>query len=300
MNSFDQSYEVFCKTINDYDLVPEDRENIFIFYSGGKDASLLVDLFLKYKNEVRRDLNISLLTISFPEMIYNSKDPLQRDSVANAIQYWQQKGCTHKMINLPPGIGDHLFNDRPVPCEVCESTKAKIIFDELSKEEYRNALVGIAHTIEDTGGYFSEILYLSGQYHNWMEIRDSNSELFNRIMDLGKRVYPKYIPPAFKTNLIYIKPLIEMEEDLIRNVKQERKYPDIPECCAKIRGDKFRMYKRIVMQGFDWLRDRYKNKPAIYDNMMFKNYRNMLKKYQDIKLIPPIEEIEKLNLKSGI
>lgn len=297
---FEQLFDVFCNTVKKYDLVPADKHKVVIFYSGGKDASLATDLFMEYKNKVRPDITIELLTVKFPEMIYSSSDPTQKQFVKDAIKYWEDKGCTHKWVNLPAGIGDHLFDNEDVPCQVCESVKVKIIYDELTKEEYRDSLVCLAHTVEDISGYFSEIFYIGASSKDWKEMRQENPVLFSRTMELAKRVYPKYQPPAFKTNITYIKPLIEMEEDVIKAVKAERQYPDIPECCAKIRGSKFKMYKRIVMECFDWLRDRYQNEKEVSSNMVFKNYGKMLKRYQDTGLIPTQKEIESFNLKSGI
>lgn len=302
MNSknFQKAYKLFCKTVKDFELIPEERNKVIIFYSGGKDASLLADLFMEYKKTSRPDLEIDLLTVSFPEMVYNSNDPQQKKYVKEAIEYWEKRGCKHKMVGLPEGSGDHLFDNKDVPCEVCESEKTKIIFDELSKDEYRDSLICMAHTVEDICGYFSELFYLTGTYDNWMEVEKINPLLFTRAMELSKRVYPKYNPTAFGTNIIYIKPLIEFEEDFIRAIRDERDYPDIPECCTKIRGEKFKMYKRIGMEGFDWLRNRYKNTPDIYNNMLFKNYRSMVAKHQKMGLIPSVKQIEDMKLKSGI
>lgn len=294
------AYEQFCKTVNDFELVPQNRSKVIICYSGGKDASLLVDLFVMYKNNVRPDLRITLLTASFPEMIYNSNDPEQRKCVKDAIDYWEQRGCTHKMLGLPYGVGDHLFDGKDVPCELCESMKTKIILNELSKDEYSNSLVCSGHTVEDIAGYFLELFYLTGRYENWIEVRDKNPKLFIRAMELSWKVYPKFVLQSNGNNIMNIKPLIELEEDLIKSIKDEGRYIDIPECCAKVRGEKFKMYKRYNMQGLEMLRKRYQSTSEIYDNMIFKSYRNLVRKYKAIGLIPDIKEIEEMNLESKI
>lgn len=193
-----------------------------------------------------------------------------------------------------------MFDGISTPCQVCESTKTKIIFDELSTKKYENSLICMAHTAEDIAGYLSEIFYIGSNYSDWKEMQNNNPVLFSRLIELAKRVYPKYQPNSFKFDITYIKPLIELDEDTIRKVKTEQNYPDIPECCAEIKGNHFQMYKRIVMKCIDWLNNRYKDNQEIHNNLLFKNYRKMLKKYKDIGLIPDITEIEKMNLKSGI
>ncbi len=302
MNSknYQKAYAFFCETINKYDLFPQDRTKVVIFFSGGKDASLLSDLLVEYKQNSRPNLTITLLTAAFPEMIYNSEDLRQREHVTETIKYWEERGCTHKMVETPEGIGDHLFDNQDVPCEICEKTKTKILFNELLKDEYRDSIVCQALTVEDIAGYLLEIFYLTGKYANWQELQAKNPKLFIRAMELCWKVYPKYAPQVHDTNIINCKPLIEFEEDLIRLIRNENKYPEIPEYCSDIRGEKFKMYKRFSMQGFDQLRSRYKNSSEIYDNLIFRDYQAILKRYQDMGLIPTVKEIENMKIEARL
>ena len=93
------AYKIFFNTMKDFDLGSEDKNKVYIFYSGGKDASILTDLFLKYKEEERNDLQITLLTVRFPEMIYNSADSQQRGLIKTAIKYWKKKELSTNGLN---------------------------------------------------------------------------------------------------------------------------------------------------------------------------------------------------------
>ena len=47
----------FINTLERYDLIPQNKNRIYIFYSGGKDASSLADLMLWYKQKIRQIWN---------------------------------------------------------------------------------------------------------------------------------------------------------------------------------------------------------------------------------------------------
>jgi len=126
---------------------------------------------------------------------------------------------------------------------------------------------------------------------------ESEPDLFNRVLVLAKRVYPKYRPQNL--GVTYIKPLIELNETLIRDYVNLKKIPLIPECCAEKRGPKFRIYKRSVMDGLDWLEKRYQ-KEVFRKNFLYKNYRQLINFFQNTGLLPSVEEIEAMGLQSGI
>lgn len=290
-------YNRFTTTINRFELIPRDKKRVFIFYSGGKDASALASLFLKYKEMERPDLEIGLITVLFPEIVYKSSESEQIRLLNQAFEHWKNKGYSHRLMDLPKDIGDNLFDNKDVPCEVCEEVKTKLIFDELSLPYYNNSLICMAHTLEDIIGYLIEIQLIAGSYSSWKEIFKSDIELFNRIAILAKRVYPKYKPQNM--NITYIKPLIELNEPLIKNYVDHKEIPLIPECCADKKGPQFRMYKRTVMDGLNWLEKRYKQ-DAFCNKFIYKNYEKVITFYNNAHLLPPIEEIEALGLKSGI
>ena len=287
----------FINTLDRYDLIPQNKNKIFIFYSGGKDASILADLMLWYRQKIRPDLELTLLTVMFPEIVYKSPDPEQARAVDEALDYWKYKGYRIRLIDLPEGIGDHLFEGKETPCEVCEKVKNKIFFDELSKPDYDGSLVCLAHTLNDIVGYLSEIQFIAGSYSSWRNLMESNTDLFNRVLVLAKRVYPKYEPNNLQVT--YIKPLIELEEKEIKHNVILRDLPLIPELCAEKRGPRYKIYKRFVMEGLDWLDKRYARE-SFHGKLLFKNYSRLLDFFNNTYLLPPVEEIQKMGLLSGI
>lgn len=290
-------YSKFKNTVVRYDLIPKNKNRIFIFYSGGKDASTLADLMLRYRQTERPDLELTLLTVLFPEIVYKSSEPVQVRLVNEAFDYWENRGYHIRLVDLPDGIGDHLFEGKDTPCEVCENVKTKIIFEELSKPDYEESLVCMAHTLNDIVGYLSEIQFIAGSYSSWRNIMESNPDLFNRVLVLAKRVYPKYQPNNLRVT--YIKPLIELQEKEIKQYGMLRDLPLIPEVCAEKRGPKFRIYKRTVMDGLVWLDKRYA-KESFYDRLLFSNYSRLLNFYNNTYLLPPVEEIQAMGIQSGI
>ena len=241
---------------------------------------------------------LNLITILFPEIIYSSSDPTQIKLTNEAFNYWKSKGYNINLISLPEGIGDHLFEiNSDTPCEICESVKTQIIFNELSKSHYNESIICMAHTIDDITDYLSEIEYIAGSFNSWEDIMQYDHELFHRVAILAKRVYPKYEPSNM--NVSYIKPLIEIEELYLKKYIQLKKYPMIPECCTEKRGANFRIYKRFVMDGINWLDKKYKNE-NFYNKLLYKDYKSLINFYKNTGILPSIEDIEQLGLKSGI
>jgi tRNA(Ile)-lysidine synthase TilS/MesJ len=290
-------YNRFLSTIRSYGLVPEHKRKVFVFYSGGKDASVLADLFLKFKSTERPDLEISLVTVLFPEIIYKPSDPVQLLALKKAVDYWKNKGFDFRFIDLPLEVGDHLFEDNETPCETCESVKTNLIFKELSLPHYEGSLVCMAHSLDDIMGYLSEIQLIAGAYNTWQEISTSDPQLFERVLVLAKRVYPRYQPQNL--GVTYIKPLIELNEALIREYVVMKGIPLVPECCAEKRGPRFRIYKRTVMEGLNWLEKRYR-KETFSRNFVYKNYQQVIDFYKRTGLLPAVEDIEARVLQSGI
>ncbi|MZP30455.1 hypothetical protein GTO91_12100 [Heliobacterium undosum] len=289
----------FLNMVQSHNLVPKECSKIVIFYSGGKDASVLAHLFDAYRQTHRPDLTITLITIPFPKMIYQSPDETQQKLVQHALSYWKSKGFTHRIATLPEGLNDSVFDGVVAPCRICEKVKTRIAFEELCKEEYAGSVVAVGHTVEDIAGYLSELFYIGSAYDSWQEMRESAPTLFARVVELSRRLHPKNTPFAHQGKITYIKPLIELEEDLLRQYAREQDFPCIPENCAEVRSKDFVMYKRFVMTSIEWLRGRYQYDPEISSTFLFRNYLKMMDRYASLGFIPPLEEIQKMNIEAG-
>ena len=68
------------KTIDDYDLIPNDIEKVCIGMSGGKDAQIMSLLLLEYKKRERNDLELELLTVTTPSWKYQPDKYYKGDS----------------------------------------------------------------------------------------------------------------------------------------------------------------------------------------------------------------------------
>ncbi len=289
---FQEGFNYFIENIEKYNLVPINKKDIYIYYSGGKDASLLIDFFIEYKKRFRPELEITLLTIDFPKMIYRSKDKRQQKFVKDAFNYWKGRGIQIKIIHVSPDITDAEFNELTFPCKLCEKIKIEAMNREMDLEEYNGSLVCLGHTLDDIIGSLSEIFYCCGKSKSWRDIKENNKELFARLISIARWVYLTYSPQRTKATFTYIKPLMFFEEHVIREIVNERKYPLIPECCQDFGGEKFQLYKRVVNKEIEMLKRQYSDNSAIYNNLLFRDYSSILNVFNRLELLPPLEFIE--------
>lgn len=295
-DNYKNAYTLFCKYLKDINFSQKNINTIYIFYSGGKDASLLIDLFLKYKKNNQIPIDIVILTIKFPEIIYDSSDEFQRQTVNNAINFWTKKGVYHKWIDVDD-IQNKDFESSDNPCNICEFAKIKAMENELQRPEYYNSYICLGHTLDDIVGYFSEIFFISGHYSNWIDIKKENQELFNKILKISRWIYLTYTPYNKKNNYTYIKPLMYINEKTINTIVSNKKYPLIPECCSNILGDKFRLYKRIINDSINWLDKNYGENKFISKNLIHSDYKVLLNKFNSIGIFPPQKIVENIEIR---
>ena len=293
---FEHAYSFFVETIDKFNMVPLNKNKVYIYYSGGKDASLLIDLFLEYKKRKRTDLIITLLTIDFPHVVYKSKDFQQAQDVKNAIEFWEKKGIRHKWMHVDVDDDNELFKNQDFPCSICEKMKIEAMNREMNLDEYNDSLVCLGHTLDDVVGGISEIIYLCGTYNNWQEIENDNKELFKKLLKTVRWVYPLYSPKTYGSNFTYIKPLMVFEEHVIRKVVETKKYPLIKENCAEFRGEKFKLYKRIVNEEIEFLKKQYSNVSQIGERMLFRDFEQIYRFLKKLNLIPPLELVENYDI----
>lgn len=293
--AFENGYKVFCEYLERIDFQPDRQKKIYIFYSGGKDASLLIDFYLEYR--VRNNINfeIIILTTRFPEVIYNSHDIAQKALVQRAIEYWTNRGVVHQWTEVE-NVNDKMLIQSSNPCGICETAKIQSMNVELSKPQYKDSLICLGHTLDDIVGYFSEIFYIAGGYLDCKKIKIENSALFLRILKLSRWVYLTYKPYETKNNYIYIKPLMFLDEKLIRKIVESEQYPLIPECCSDVMGDKFQLYKRLVAKEIEWLDKQYENDKEIYENILYRNYDTIFARFSKLSILPTQNYIENIKI----
>lgn len=268
---------------------------IYIYYSGGKDASLLIDFFLEYRRRNHFTYEIVLLTIKYPYIIYDSNIKEQMDQVGNAINYWTSQGIIHKWINVDV-LSDDILKNNNIPCSLCEGAKINAMDKEMENEEYNNAYICLGHTLDDIVGYFSEIFYIAGSFDNWREIQKNNPILFERLLKLSRWIYLTYRPYGLQSSFTYLKPLMLIEEELISKIVQEERYPLIQECCAEMMGNEFILYKRIVNKGISYLNSYYREDEDISKKLLHKNYDMIFNFYQKNGLLPTLDYIESVHI----
>jgi len=292
---FESGFKIFNNYLERIEFQTDKKNSIYVYYSGGKDASLLIDFFLQYKLRYKMKFEIVLLTIRFPSMIYNSEEKKQKERVNKAITYWISKGLRHQWMEVEE-VNDFALAESTNPCNICESVKIKSMDKEMEKDKYDGAMICLGHTLDDITGYLSELFYIAGAYKSWEYVRRDNPVLLSRMLKLSRWVYLTYSPFGVGKNFVYIKPLMLLEEQLIKRIVEVEGYPLIPECCATLMGNRFQLYKRIVNKGINWIDNQYRNDSAIYDKLLYKDYDLILKKYMDIGILPSLEYIESVKI----
>ena len=120
--TFDELYEKCRNTIDKYELIPPTIRKVKICYSGGKDSSMLADLLCAYRERERADLTLEVAMLPIPRWCYQPDDPERRQRVADALDFWRERGLAVTTIPLPPSMTEEILETgygSDVPCWYC-------------------------------------------------------------------------------------------------------------------------------------------------------------------------------------
>ncbi|MCP4600432.1 MAG: hypothetical protein GY847_07860 [Proteobacteria bacterium] len=292
-NIFELGYKKFIDFVNTYNLFPDERKQIVVAYSGGKDASLLCDFLNEYRARARPDITIELLSIVFPRFIYDSPDPLRRKLVDNAIKHWTDRGFLYTRVDAGPEFSDSILaGDNP--CQKCAmAVKPTLLGRQISKSMYEGAVYCVGLTLDDMIGWFIELLLLTAGRGNWKDIKDSNPDLFSLMMYLSTRVCCRL--QLEKNNLLYSRPLMNFSDNEIKTIVTQRELPLIPEDCKEVQGrDEFvdspRRDLGIVLAA---VRKKYPANSAIGMDSIYSGYNRAISYFEKSGLLPNQKERER-------
>lgn len=282
-------FEKFVENVETGDLIPP-GSNVLMWYSGGKDSNVLLDLLVKYKQ--RHDFKLSVYLVTVPFMVYRSGDEKQKDAMKNNLDFWRHKGIFINLIipRLPNGdlyTDDSNLDLWDTKCYSCEKIKTASL-SRIVKEQKKDFIIATPHSVYDILGYVMELVHLSGGLpHGWEDI-DKHSEEYERLMILARRCYPKV---SIKGNpkISYIRPLIDAPSKLFIEYNNKEGIPIIPENCKNIGGGDFVPFKRIPMMGADLLA---RLSPGANSGKRFaENYRRIMDFARTGKILPPLKVI---------
>ncbi|MCP4676530.1 MAG: hypothetical protein GY854_13650 [Deltaproteobacteria bacterium] len=290
---FESGYEKFVHFVDSYNLFPTDRNKIVIAYSGGKDASLLLDFLNEYKNRSRPDISIELITAVFPRFLYDSPDPSRRARVDSAVKYWTDKGFLHTRINAGPEFPDSIL-DGDNPCQQCALVIKPTLFGKhIVQSKYEGAVFSVGLTLDDAIGWFIELLLVAADRGDWKEIKKANPKLYSLAMLLSVRVSCRL--QIKKNNLLYSRPMMVFNDNEIRRMVAERGLPLIPEDCKEVQGrDVFvDSPRRDIGIALEAVRRKYPADSPVGMGSIYSDYNRATGYFKKSGLLPDQEEREK-------
>lgn len=285
-NFFDQ----FVRNVDKWNLIPE-KSHVLLYFSGGKDSNVLLDLFMRYRNEVRDNFTLEVATVAFPRMVYLSKDAKQQEAWNITVDFWKKRG-----IEIDLHIPDDYYTDDKLeegtypPCYTCEMLKTRILSKRYEDKGYKGALVAISHSTWDVMGYVDELVQMVGRHKTWQNIPKGSADA-ERFLHLAKRCYPKL--PFEK--LTYIRPLLNFVSPDFVTYNDSRKIPILPECCADFADGWYMPYKRGIMQSLtirDWVAPR---RDPVSGTVRFDlDYEQIMEFAKRNNAMPEIEDLQRL------
>ncbi|WP_457569495.1 hypothetical protein [Desulfurobacterium sp.] len=267
---------------------------MFLLYSGGKDASVLADLISKVKYTYGLNVELCMLTVKFPRMVYDPSDETEKKIIEKCISYWQDRGFNHLWLDTKD-CDDSIFDRyQNTPCVACEIVKSKVLYKFMSS--CTDTAFLISHTLDDVFGYLIESLFILIKYGTWENLLENDEEIFGRVGQLQKRVYRIFSHREFKKKNVFIyKPILDMSEQEIISRLTTEEFPLIEESCPKKMGKQFVIFKRFIHQALDWFRKRYNS-----SNVTVENYDDLIDFFRSKHLLIPKSFLENMNLRSGI
>ncbi len=291
-DAFELGYEKFIDFAGVHRLFPDDRSKIVVAYSGGKDASLLCDFLSEYKNRSRPDISIEIVTINFPRFIYDSSSPERREAVFAAIEYWKNRGFQHTSVDAGPEFPDSIL-DGDNPCQQCALViKPTLLGRQISKRQYEGAVYCVGLTLDDSIGWFLELLLVAAGRGDWRDIKHDNPDLFSTIMLLSTRVSCRF--EVERNDLLYSRPMMCFSDGEIRTIVTVRELPLIPEDCAEVkkRAAFIDSPRRDLAIALAAVRDKYPADSAAGMGAIYSDYRRSNSYYETTRLLPSLEERE--------
>jgi tRNA(Ile)-lysidine synthase TilS/MesJ len=218
------NYETWVNDNREYLEVFRDRQ-VFVTYTGGKDASVILHFLIQAKSEF--DFEFETHAAMFPVHVYPSGERQKLDS------YWKDRGIEITWHSL--GISDSAFavakQEGRNPCEVCHSTKRNYFLEYLNRTvtDWNSLVVIIGYTLWDIVSYSLE--YLLGSVYADRDTLFQGKSIKDRYFQTSQRFYPML---KMKEGYFVLKPLLKYNDQDILRVIQENQIPvQATECIYK-------------------------------------------------------------------
>lgn len=258
----------FVETVERYELLSQTEKLIFCF-SGGKDASIGLHFLKQYLDINREKTELHVIMVLFPKHVYFSENN-EHVQLDNVVKYWENLGIYMDVLQVSrEDISSITLN----PCKSCKNARKELIDEYLSVNGYIDASSTLitGYTLYDAIAYTSEICLRSNFFNSYA---DDN----NRIANCLHKIKPLEILP---NGMRLIRPLIRMDERLIKKFLEEKHIPYISQSCMA----SVRKHKRLY---FEALKSLNEGVNISYEGLItFLNKNNVFlpKTFDDINML---------------
>jgi hypothetical protein len=297
-------FEKYKKSLIKFDMISKDTQKIVIAMSGGKDCQILTTFMVDYRDRVRPDLELEMITAPIPDWKYFPERHLekfvgedkqeilinQRRLIERNKDYWNKKGVPTIEIERVAGIDDDKISDSNDPCTWCYIATKKAMFKYLKDHNNsKNTRFAIGLTKWDSI-YMMISQMLRGQ--GWEDVKQKYPEIYNvnKLHIASFSPYPKLNLGIPGKTVYQIQPLIEFVDVETKALATKMNFPLIPDICQDLHGSRFQSDKRHF--------DRFLKATALEAmnvgsscSPLFAEYEKMIEMFNNTKVLPPVDEL---------
>ena len=234
-NIVEHCYSKFKNIVESRNLL--DGPNRFLlFFSCGKDCTMLLDLLLRYVEENNISAPLEVFSVAFPKHMYFDGQQ-EKQNYADIKQYWQQRNVD---ITYVVPTDDDFADDDKHGCSTCKKAR-KAVIDPFVNDKESQLGIFTGFTMYDALAYL-DMLMIKCHYNlaNINNLPEPQKSITTKM--LHKISLKEHLP----NNKYMIRPIVPFNEMEVEEYLRERNIPYLTTPC-KISGYKFkRQYSRAL------------------------------------------------------
>jgi tRNA(Ile)-lysidine synthase TilS/MesJ len=248
-NIIDASYLKFLKLIENKNLFDGVSKFVLLF-SGGKDCSMLIDLFLRYYDENKLKQEFKIFSSPFPKHMYFDAHGNILENFASIKNYWAARDIVFEYRT--PDHEDFSDDDK-FGCKICKKARKSEI------DNYLNSLgqgIGVltGFTMYDSLAYMSMLLLTCD-----FDLSNMANLPEDKRITMTKMFHKMSLREHLPSDIYFLRPMLPFNEIEVREYLKVKQIPFLTTPC-KISKYKF---KRL----YSYALDLYSPLPATYDGI---------------------------------